>query len=251
MSYSFRTQRAKLLVPLLAILAACPVTLFAQTPAWWGNHGVLSATPSDDYAAVNQGQAKNIAVQARLYFNSILPGGAGSAIDSLIASWLAAPASGVTREDYAILTQGQLKALVQPFYDRLIQVGYATAYPWTASTADDESYSVTNIGQLKNLFSFDLASTSLANDTDQDGLPDWWERYYFGNLTSTSSADPDGDGLTNLDEFTYNLNPTANDYGRNSTAQVFTYDNASRLTGAATTITESFSLDAESNLSNQ
>ena len=36
-------------------------------------------------------------------------------------------------------------------------------------------------------------------DTDANGLPDWWELQYFGHLTGTDpNADPDHDGMSNL-----------------------------------------------------
>lgn len=37
-------------------------------------------------------------------------------------------------------------------------------------------------------------------DTDTDGLPDWWEWNFFGTLNHTQSADPDSDGITLADE---------------------------------------------------
>jgi subtilisin family serine protease len=46
-------------------------------------------------------------------------------------------------------------------------------------------------------------------DTDANGLPDWWEQLYFGQLTGTNpSADPDHDGATNFQEFMADTNPT-------------------------------------------
>ncbi len=44
-------------------------------------------------------------------------------------------------------------------------------------------------------------------DTDADGLPDAWEMANFGNLTPTTNEDPDGDGLTNLQEYRAGTNP--------------------------------------------
>ena len=49
-------------------------------------------------------------------------------------------------------------------------------------------------------------------DTDIDGMPDYWE--VENNLSRTnqdSLLDPDGDGLTNLGEFSYGSDPNSND----------------------------------------
>ncbi len=46
-------------------------------------------------------------------------------------------------------------------------------------------------------------------DSDNNGLPDYWEQQYFHTLTGTSpTADPDGDGMSNLQEFLADTNPT-------------------------------------------
>jgi uncharacterized repeat protein (TIGR02543 family) len=50
-------------------------------------------------------------------------------------------------------------------------------------------------------------------DSIGDGIPDWWRAQYFGgdgtttNALSCATADPDGDGLTNLQEFLAGTNP--------------------------------------------
>ncbi|HVP80104.1 MAG TPA: thrombospondin type 3 repeat-containing protein [Thermodesulfobacteriota bacterium] len=49
------------------------------------------------------------------------------------------------------------------------------------------------------------------SDTDGDGLPDTWEIAYFGNLNQKPSDDPDGDGLTNSQEYQAGTNPTMPD----------------------------------------
>ena len=38
-------------------------------------------------------------------------------------------------------------------------------------------------------------------DSDSDGLPDWWELFFFGDYSPTSTADPDGDGFNNQAEY--------------------------------------------------
>ena len=50
-----------------------------------------------------------------------------------------------------------------------------------------------------------IADDSLNNmdeDSDHDGLPDAWEIYFFGGLQYSGSDDPDGDGMTNKQEYT-------------------------------------------------
>lgn len=44
-------------------------------------------------------------------------------------------------------------------------------------------------------------------DTDMDGLPDEWEQQYFGGLQFGAGTDPDGDGMSNLDELKAGTNP--------------------------------------------
>jgi uncharacterized repeat protein (TIGR02543 family) len=44
-------------------------------------------------------------------------------------------------------------------------------------------------------------------DSDGDGLPDSWELANFGNLSQTAAGDPDGDGVSNLNEYLRGTNP--------------------------------------------
>ncbi|HEX3800372.1 MAG TPA: LamG-like jellyroll fold domain-containing protein [Verrucomicrobiae bacterium] len=48
-------------------------------------------------------------------------------------------------------------------------------------------------------------------DTDQGGLPDWWQLKYFGRLGVDPYADPDGDGWNNLQEYVNGSNPNSPD----------------------------------------
>jgi uncharacterized repeat protein (TIGR01451 family) len=45
-------------------------------------------------------------------------------------------------------------------------------------------------------------------DADHDGLPDAWERRYFGSTGHSGQEDTDGDGLSNLQEFRAGTDPT-------------------------------------------
>jgi len=186
----FRELTAAWLVAGLLLQSATAVA-----PEWWATRGVFKAgAAADDYAVANLGQLKNIAQKAAQEMEEGLFGGAGEEINALIASWDAAPAAAVSRDDYAAVNLGQLKRVAKPFYDRLADGG-SVAYPWSGTAADD--HAIANVGQLKRVFSF----TIVEFDSDNDGLPDAWEMQMFGNLDQDAADDFDLDGLTNLEEF--------------------------------------------------
>jgi hypothetical protein len=45
-------------------------------------------------------------------------------------------------------------------------------------------------------------------DSNADGLPDAWERTYFGTVSVNPNADADGDGMSNREEYLAGTNPT-------------------------------------------
>lgn len=189
------------------------VPIYANCPTWWATRDVRNEHPADDYAIVNIGQLKHVATQAAAELNQRLPGGAGTAISNLVDNWHQPPESGVIRDDYAALNIGQLKNVTKLFYDRLAQIGYAgpplvagQTYPWGGATTASDNYALANLGQVKNLFSFDLSAP-------EGQLSGWWQTLYFGNLNVDPDADPDGDGFSNLDEYLASTIPT-NYYSR-------------------------------------
>jgi len=204
----------------IALICLLPVLLFAGGPAypsWWTDWGVIQsgsaiASGTNDYAAVNQGQVKNIAVAAVNELNAHFAGGAGQTLNNLAGSWgtiqngTFVETVGTNTNDYAPVNIGQLKALAQPFYDQLILQHFATQYPWASATNAPNDYAMANIGQVKNLFSFDVAAS-----TTSTGLPDWWQSYYFGSGTSAwlsgTALAPNGDGLTMLQNYQQGINP--------------------------------------------
>jgi hypothetical protein len=53
----------------------------------------------------------------------------------------------------------------------------------------------------------------LADDTDSDGMPDWWEiKYGLQPAVNDSGGNPDGDALANLEEYNSGSDPLAFDF---------------------------------------
>ena len=192
----------------ITTLSPVPANKPTAYPAWWFERDIVprlnsaDANPSwpdsyarpSDFSAINQGQLKNLAVHAYDELHAKLPGGAGTALAALHTT-IQANKTG----NYDAVNAGQLKNLAKPFYDRLIEVGCATSYPWASYPGNN--YAMVNIGQVKNVFSFDLAGPA-------GQLPAWWQKIYFsGQAGIDPNADPDGDGLTNLQEFQLGSDP--------------------------------------------
>ncbi len=191
-----RRRRAGAFLRAICFLATMPV--LAQSPAWWGEHGVVdtNVTPND-YSAITLGQLKWVATNA--YDEMATNFAAGTNITALIASFSNA-------DNYFIANIGQVKYVAQPFYDRLYELNLTNTfpsnmpgyYPWGNGQTND--YALANIGQVKYVFSFDSAV-----DSDGDGLTDWREA---GLGTDPFDSDSDDDGLSDGEEVgTYGTDP--------------------------------------------
>ena len=197
-----------------------------DAPLWWTQRGIIrldaggQPVPASDFSLLNQGQLKQLATQAVAEMNARLAGGAGPALNALVATW-STPVP--QTDDYTVITIGQLKNTAGPFYLRLAEVGYrgqpitfaiaGATYPWSPATNDDSDFSYANLGQAKRLFCFDFVRDINGDgvpdwqDADGDGLPDAWELAFAPNLTTFGAGDSDNDGAGDLLEFQNNTAP--------------------------------------------
>lgn len=73
--------------------------------------------------------------------------------------------------------------------------------------------------------SVDFTAVISVTDYDVDGLPDWWEVHYFGSLNASAQDDVDGDGWTNLQEYTTGRSPVVADAAEPTRSSSFLEDN--------------------------
>lgn len=89
----------------------------------------------------------------------------------------------------------------------------------------------------------------LAIDIDNDGLPDAWEKHYFGsilNITATSTL-PNLDNLTALDAYRNNLDPALP--LESQSTETYTYDaKAQLLSKQISSVTITYGYDADGNI---
>jgi len=211
-------MRSFIAILLLSIVTA---TALAQVvPSWWYTRNIFkpNSTP-DDYAAINQGQLMNLARAAILEMNERLPAAVHPRLDSLnqlLLSWLNPEGGNLNRDDYQVVTVGQLKELGSEFFHALEEVrvelapGWqAIGVPWHQNHPQDLAPldEIVNIGQAKELFA------QLDGDRHQQtlgltvgGSIDWngttgtaanGGRFHFG---LTWFDDSNGDGISDFEE---------------------------------------------------
>ena len=107
--------------------------------------------------------------------------------------------------------------------DTPLNVALTTPNSWPWVPAQSYFLLVTNTTDQLQPFSLTMDGRTLAtDDEDLDGLPDAWEIQQFGSTwAQVGSFDPDGDGLTNLQEYLLGTSPVNGDTrGRLDSLQV-------------------------------
>ena len=156
-----------------AALVGCAPPAMAEVPAWWHEESLLQAgrCPQNSSPAT-VGQLRNVAAAARRYLDRALPAGAGPQVEDALSRFLEYNPGPSADANRALLTQGQLKRMAQPFYDRMLDCGLTLnqvrpgspeppwRYPWASAHSQEADGVPAQIGQLKWVFGFSVAPSS-------------------------------------------------------------------------------------------
>ncbi len=172
------------LTPTLLAIVGCfalfSLAAFAADPSWWftsgpnshpavmsvqvvTNAGVVSTNyvPNSN-AVVIQGQLKEFTARAVDELNAHLTNGAGTNLNSMASNWAQEyltngwSASNPKPSDYTAMTVGQLKYIGSNIWTQLVAGNYTNTAPsWLAANTNSD-HQLAVIGQLKEVFAFDL-----------------------------------------------------------------------------------------------
>ena len=116
--------------------------------------------------------------------------------------------------------------LVIPYGVQTNSERYYLRLNWTEALTDDPANSdfdgdgLSNANELAR--GLDPLTPASVRDSDGDGLPDDWERFWFNGSLSHGGSEPGGDGFTMLEKFQFGLNPTISESV--SSAKDLSYD---------------------------
>jgi hypothetical protein len=103
-------------------------------------------------------------------------------------------------------------------YVRFRDVAVAAGKPLVIH-AKHTTYGFNNLSGLQLAYTGDL-------DSDANGLPDGWERRWFGAIGQDPSADPDQDGFPNIAEYRSGTDPTRPDSNANGISDLYDFEQA-------------------------
>ena len=237
-------QRSRLGNFLTLPFCAINMTLAADPPMWWSlpddtNHAVIdpAVTDANPRGPANIGQAKFMVKRALDALRDQLPTVAAEVEANLVGvgkpiATLDVPAQPDVawhEKQKAPLLVGQLKAIADPFYNRLNTAApqwllderaanmtqfSGTCLPWPTITGNGNNHAMATIGQLKAVFALHFDQ-----DSDADFASDLQNCFVTGSPTAsalppelmtyllTSGGDYDGDGIDNATEIANATNP--------------------------------------------
>jgi hypothetical protein len=210
-----------------------------RTPGVWSGNGRFVALVTSSAISALDGNNTNDVYLADLLtptqilvsVNSSLTGSGNAASDWPAVSWDGrfvafrsfatnlVPGHTIAPDLYLydrVTGTNSLLALEQPASDWTMRPS-KPVFSVDGSSAAFQSYgsglSFGHLSRLQDVFAAVLPPAANA-DTDGDGIPDWWMIQYFGHITgqagdqSLAQDDPNGTGMTTLQDFIAGMNPT-------------------------------------------
>lgn len=117
------------------------------------------------------------------------------------------------------------------------------------ASLDFDNDGISNADELRAGAPYHFMEQASSTDSDIDGLPDYWEQFYFGDLSQSATDDFDSDGIINAYEWQTRTRPHLDETTQVFSRDSFTYDNRGWLNGFQfmNSLSTSLTHDAEGN----
>ncbi len=192
----------------------------AQTDPVTSNNtatAVTTATPVADLMLTKTNAPNTVVAGQTLTYSLTVSNLGPSAASSIVVTDTLPSAVTFQSATAPLGTWTNIGNLVIYSLDTLV-TGTAATATIVATAANPTPYSVTGMVQNTAVVfatEFDpnttnntaVAIAAILADSDHDGIPDAWMLTYFGQPTGDANADPDGDGMTNFQEYLAGTSP--------------------------------------------
>ncbi|MEI7880640.1 MAG: LamG-like jellyroll fold domain-containing protein [bacterium] len=181
----------------------------------WLTPADITVLPANQALVVVTGLYSQVTISGQINNGSLwrdaiaAPPGNGDGLGAMMVGVLTASGALV---DSAVVTNGALPfspGLYAYSFGGALADGTYTVVAWIDGNGNAELDDGEPFGKGSAIIvggnSVSKLPINLVDDSDKDGLPDWWEYHWFQHspapLSQGANDDPDGDGLTNLEEY--------------------------------------------------
>ena len=120
----------------------------------------------------------------------------------------AAPGASIQEVDYSCQTNGGGNIPLGISTDTPYSFIWTNSVWWSNAFVGQYTLSAAAVDDSGARSDPQSVNFTIALDTDGNGMPDYWQLQYFGHPGVAPNADPDGDGISNLQEYQNGTDPT-------------------------------------------